>query len=246
MTRRRLLGGLGLVIALAAVLGVISPDVYAQGLINDPSGTYIHRFETSQASGWMTLELNESHTAVLTTIDESQPLLDVQAGVWISSQRLVVFRLLVDNGRQSSEQFVLVPVGNTLITAEWDTRKYGNDPLIFTTAAAVTGTVTYLEKIALSPQALIEIRLLDSTGTDGAATLIGRRVIVAAGRQVPIPFEVWYDPARINPRDTYTLQARIFEGPELLFTTTQPYPVITQGHPTTGVEINLERATTGP
>jgi uncharacterized lipoprotein YbaY len=245
-TRRRLLSGLRRVLAVAAILGAISPEVHAQGQINDPSGTYIRRFETSQAAGWMTIELNANHSAILTTIDESQPLLHVQAGVWIASQRLVVVRLLVDNARLVPEQLVLVPVGKMLITAEWDAVKYGNDPLVFTTAAAVTGTVTYLEKIALSPQALIEIRLLDTTGSDGSTTIVGRRVIAAAGRQVPIPFEVWYDPAVINPRDTYTVQARIFEGNQLLFTTTQPKPVITQGNPTTGVEITMERPATTP
>src|SRR3954469_17098414 len=83
MKRRRFLSGLWLTIAAAVVLGAVSPGVQAQGQTSDPSGTYIRRFETSQAAGWMTLELNENHSAILTTIDESQPRLHVQAGIWV-------------------------------------------------------------------------------------------------------------------------------------------------------------------
>lgn len=53
---------------------------------------------------------------------------------------------------------------------------------------------------------------------------------------MPIPFEIFYDPALIDPRLTYSVSARILRGDKLLFISDTVHPVITRGHPDT-VEI---------
>jgi putative lipoprotein len=128
----------------------------------------------------------------------------------------------------------------------WDQSRYGNQPLIFATAASLTGTVTYREKVALPPTAVIDVQLLDVSAQDSTAVLVGRRLLLSAGRQVPIPFELWYDPAAINSRNSYAVRARIFQGENLLFTTNMPVPVLTQGKPSANVEIVLTPASSSP
>lgn len=97
----------------------------------------------------------------------------------------------------------------------------------------VTGTVRYLQRIALSPSAVVEVKLLDVSRADSAAVTIAEQVIRPAGRQVPIEFELRYDPRHIEEPRRYAIQARILEDGKLRFINTKAYPVITGGHPNT-------------
>lgn len=96
--------------------------------------------------------------------------------------------------------------------------------------SAVTGTVTYRERIALQPTAVLHLRLDDVSLQDVAATTLEELTIPNPG-QVPIPFSIPYDPADIDPRNTYAVAARITDGDQLLFINTTAYPVITRGNP---------------
>ena len=98
-------------------------------------------------------------------------------------------------------------------------------------AARVTGTVTYLQRVALPPEALIKVQLLDVSRADAPAAVLGEQVITAGGRQVPFAFEIAYDPARIDPRMTYAVSARIEEGGRLRFISDRRHAVITRGAP---------------
>ena len=94
----------------------------------------------------------------------------------------------------------------------------------------VTGSVTYRERIALPPSAVVKVRLVDVSRADAPATVIGEQVIKAAGRQVPFAFEIAYDPKRIEERFTYAVQARIEdEDGRLRFISDRHYPVLTRG-----------------
>jgi putative lipoprotein len=97
--------------------------------------------------------------------------------------------------------------------------------------AAVTGTVAYRERIALPPTAVIKVQLVDVSRADAPAVVLGEQLIEAGGRQVPFAFEIPYDPARIDQRYTYAVQARIEDGGQLLFISDQRYAVITHGAP---------------
>ena len=98
--------------------------------------------------------------------------------------------------------------------------------------ASVTGTVTYRERIALSPGAVVTVQLRDTSLMDVASELIAEQVITNPG-QVPIAFEVRYNEDDINPRNTYSIQARITESDgRLAFINDTAYDVITRGKPT--------------
>ena len=94
----------------------------------------------------------------------------------------------------------------------------------------VTGTITYRERIALSPDAVVEVKLSDVSLMDVAAITIEEQVISNPG-QVPIEFEIEYDPDEIDERFTYAIQVRITENGNLLFINDTAYDVITRNNP---------------
>ncbi len=99
--------------------------------------------------------------------------------------------------------------------------------------AAVSGTVNYRERIALTPGATLVVELLDVSLQDAAAPLIARQTIANLG-QAPISFKVEYSRDDINPRNTYAILARIIESDgRLAFTNDTAYEVITRGNPNT-------------
>ena len=98
--------------------------------------------------------------------------------------------------------------------------------------ASVSGTVTYRERLALSPGAKLVVELRDVSYADAAAPLIARQTISGPG-QVPISFRVEYNREDIDDRNTYGISARIIEADgRLAFTNDTAYDVITGGNPT--------------
>jgi len=72
----------------------------------------------------------------------------------------------------------------------------------------LTGEILYRERIALPPNAVVTVSLSDVSLADAPATLIGEQTIKDPG-QVPIKFEIRFDPSVIQQKHTYSLQARI-------------------------------------
>jgi len=96
----------------------------------------------------------------------------------------------------------------------------------------ITGTVTYRVRMALPPDAAIDVRLEDVSRADAPATVVAENIFAAAGKQVPIPFQLPYSEKDIQPNHRYQVRARITVGEKLILTTTTAYPVITNGAPT--------------
>lgn len=95
-------------------------------------------------------------------------------------------------------------------------------------AATVSGTVAYRERIALSPEAELEVILEDVSKQDVAATVIAQKTIRDPG-QVPIAFELEYDPAEILEGMSYNLRARIHDRGRLVFISNTRNAVLTRG-----------------
>jgi len=100
----------------------------------------------------------------------------------------------------------------------------------------VTGTVAYRERMALPANAMLTVRLEDVSKQDVGATLVAGTAFSTNGRQVPIPFELAYNPAKISQKGRYVVRANVDVDGQLLFTTTQSYPVLTNG---AGNEVDL-------
>ena len=96
----------------------------------------------------------------------------------------------------------------------------------------VTGNIHLLQKIALSPDAQVIVKLSDVSLQDVAATVIAQQVIQPGDMQQPYPFELEYDPTQIDPRNTYAVGVRIEDRGKLMFINTRAYHVITRDAPT--------------
>ena len=97
---------------------------------------------------------------------------------------------------------------------------------------AVSGTVTYRQRIALPPNAVVRVTLADVSLQDVAAKVLTEIEVPTDGRQVPIPFRLAYWPERIEATHTYSVRAQIVVDGALFMTSTTSYPVITRGAPT--------------
>ena len=97
--------------------------------------------------------------------------------------------------------------------------------------ASVSGSVTYRERLALTPGARLEVQLRDTSYQDTASELIAEQVIENPG-QVPIDFKLEYNRSDLDDRNTYSLQARIVEADgRLAFINDTAYDDITRGNP---------------
>ena len=90
----------------------------------------------------------------------------------------------------------------------------------------LNGTVTYTQRMALTPQAEVQVELRDVSAQDAASTLIAKQLIATPG-QVPIPFSLEYDTTKIRGGRTYAISARIVDRGQLQFITEARIPVLT-------------------
>jgi uncharacterized lipoprotein YbaY/heat shock protein HslJ len=99
----------------------------------------------------------------------------------------------------------------------------------------VSGTVAYRERIAMPPDAVIEVVLEDVSRMDAPATVLGSVTIEHPGN-VPVAFEIPYDPKTIDERYTYSVRARIVVGGRLRWVSDTVNPVLTRG---AGESVNI-------
>lgn len=92
-------------------------------------------------------------------------------------------------------------------------------------AGTLEGTATYRERIALPPDALFEVELLDVSRADAPAVVLGRSKLDPAG-QPPFRFEIVYDDDAVRLGRRYTVRANVKQRGRLLFTTDRVYPVL--------------------
>ncbi len=62
-----------------------------------------------------------------------------------------------------------------------------------TNSANVTGTVSYLPRIAMPPSAILEVTLVDVSRADAPAITLASQGAIFGDRQVPIALELVYD-----------------------------------------------------
>lgn len=102
------------------------------------------------------------------------------------------------------------------------------EPVLPPPTAFLTGTVVYRQRMALTPQAEVQVELRDVSIEDAPSTLVAKQVISTPG-QVPIPFALEYDPTRILGGRVYAISARITDRGQLQFVTDTRIPVLTGG-----------------
>lgn len=112
--------------------------------------------------------------------------------------------------------------------------------------AQVTGTVTYHQRIALPADSVLRVQLLNTSRQDVPATVLAEQVGPAGGTAAPpYPFSLDYDPVQIVANNTYAVRASIEVGGQVRYRSTHAYLVLTQGHPTTDVEVVVDPVGSG-
>jgi len=89
---------------------------------------------------------------------------------------------------------------------------------------SISGEVTYRERMALPPNAALEVQLLDVSLADARATVHAAARLTGPG-QVPLTFTLNFDDKVINPKHSYALSARITSDDRLVFINTTQYPI---------------------
>ena len=89
----------------------------------------------------------------------------------------------------------------------------------------ITGSVAYLQRIALPPDAILTIRVQDTSRAGAKALTLAEQTIELAGQQVPIAFNLIVDRDLIGKRARLTVSARIENHGKLLFISDKVYPV---------------------
>ncbi|MBE35011.1 MAG: lipo-like protein [Opitutaceae bacterium] len=95
------------------------------------------------------------------------------------------------------------------------------------TRPMLTGTVNYRVRIALSPSAVMTVRLLDVTQKEAPAIVLGEKSISNPGNS-PISFSLAYPFGGISPSRNYVIDARIELEGRLRFYAMEPYVVTPQ------------------
>lgn len=104
----------------------------------------------------------------------------------------------------------------------------------------VSGTVTYLQRIALPESAIVRVQLLDVSIADAPTTIVAEQVFSTNGAQVPLAFSLSYARDAVLETRRYSVSARITDRDgRLLFISDTFTPVITGGSPTAGIELVL-------
>ncbi|MEO8464343.1 MAG: YbaY family lipoprotein [Gammaproteobacteria bacterium] len=101
----------------------------------------------------------------------------------------------------------------------------------------LSGTVTYREKVALPPDAKVEVRLEESTQGTPPVT-VAMQIFDSAGRQVPIPFTLEVNRDVLKGERMYALAATIrSQSGEVLYASTDDETNLSSPNTTARIEI---------
>ena len=106
----------------------------------------------------------------------------------------------------------------------------------------ISGTVSYAERIALTPDAMVTVSLSDINRADVVSRLLADTTFSANGLQVPISFNLLVDPTHFDTSSTYALRAEIRSEDGQLLWTTDTVTHIKLSDPKDAVELHLRSA----
>lgn len=111
----------------------------------------------------------------------------------------------------------------------------------------IEGNVMYRERMMLPQGSRVEVKLVDVSRADAPSVTIASTEIKDAPAS-PIPYKLTYDPKLIDARGRFALQATIFHGDQMLFTTTTHHPALgpALGNDETSTDIMVQRVAASP
>ena len=108
-------------------------------------------------------------------------------------------------------------------------------------ADIVTGTVSYLERIAMPPSAEVRVALLDAAQAETLPRVVAEITTTMGDRQVPIPFAIELPPDAVEEPSAYALEAEISIDGQVQFATPEAIPVPADGGAADGIAIRVHK-----
>lgn len=108
-----------------------------------------------------------------------------------------------------------------------------------TTQASLDGEVFYLQRMALPPAAILTVSLQDVSRADAPVVVLARQSGPIKG-QVPLPFNLTYDPKQVQAGHRYAVSAHIELEGKLLFISTAQHRVQLDGQEPQPLRIRLD------
>ena len=107
-----------------------------------------------------------------------------------------------------------------------------------TKKAAITGVIAHTHPMTIPVGYVITVQIEDTTKADAPGKKIAEQVIKSQGEELPMPFEIIYDPGKINAKHAYSLRVIIEDSTgKMTYTNNTSVPVITNGNPTQKVTV---------
>ena len=106
---------------------------------------------------------------------------------------------------------------------------------------SITGTITYRDRSSLPRDAVATVELREVLRSDLQPVTIARQTISQAS-SVPITFSMEYDPAEIDSRRTYVIDANITSGGRQIYAMRQSAPIF-NGRPHKEIQLLVESTT---
>lgn len=149
----------------------------------------------------------------------------------VSGGELVISTNTVSSAQPNPSRLRIASLEGDVLTLRADPPDYLAGTFHRTGVDRVTGVVTYLERVALPPDARVEVRLMRGV------RLIAR-TLITAGVDLPIPFALSYLPEPVS-EGRNLLEASILSADGPLFASAAPVPIEAGA---TGVELLVRRA----
>ena len=105
---------------------------------------------------------------------------------------------------------------------------------------AVTGTVSYRERLILPADSQVVVRLEDISKGQSYPQVVAEQRILPNSAGVT-QFALPYTLNDVNPQATYVVNAWVEQGGRILYRNVKLYAVLTKGSPTSNVHVELEQ-----
>ncbi len=98
-------------------------------------------------------------------------------------------------------------------------------PVVVPAAVVISGRITYPEKVALAPNVVVHIPVVDVSRADAPATIVASTEVHPDGKQIPISYRLDVRRSEFHPGRRYQVNVRITEGKVLRFITKIAHPL---------------------
>lgn len=205
-------------------------------------GVWLASSPAADASALLrTMELSQDGVATMNSNYVGKGII-ADSGSWAqTTENTADVTFTKSDDRNINDRFTFQLNGDTLTATQYDHGKYGeNAPTFYRATSSITGTVSYLQKITLPDNAVVEVYLVDATDANAPGVYLGGVSFTTHGSQIPLEFALPYAGSQIRDDGKYFVQAFISADGRLLFKNSNGVAVLTNSAPMSGIEIVVE------